>query len=438
MKKKIDLRTLVGKMIIDKYRIDRYLDAGAFGAVFQATHIAYGVELREVAIKIAKRRLNDIETRQIFGDALLMAKITDSIDFHDINRCFVTVHDAGKCPVNSPLPGHPYMVMEFIRGKSLAAYIRKRAFPLKRATEYFDLILKAVAHMHVGIKTADGKHYPMIHRDLKPSNILVTRRKGKDEIKITDFGLAIELSSRMQWVDSGGTLCFMAPESFTHDISSTKTDVYMLGLIFYEMLTGVNPFSDIGNHIRGSDDSKNDELHKLHLNARHLERFLLLEKHEEMRHHPDLIQVIKTSLSPEMSGRFRDANEMLLAWEKAKSEGTPHKQNEKPWDIVNKFCEQAEQSIAVKDWVHAYEQICIAMKINRDCSTITDQMMNAKAYHIMVKCLLHQNNTDEAGIIATEGLNRKECKETCLAVAEYYESKKSVVAASFYEKALSF
>ena len=74
----LDMRSLEGAVLGERYRLERFLDEGAFGAVFKATHLAYGVPLRDVAIKVAKRPMSDAQARRTFADALLMTRVADA------------------------------------------------------------------------------------------------------------------------------------------------------------------------------------------------------------------------------------------------------------------------------------------------------------------------------------------------------------------------
>ncbi len=438
MKDLINMRSFEGVVIADRYRLDRFLNEGAFGAVFKAGHIAYGMELREVAIKIARRPMMESETRQIFGDALIMTKVVDSVPDAEMKQHFVIVHDAGCCPENGQLAGHPYMVMEFVNGISLEGCLRAGRFPLKRTMNYFDQILKAMAFMHGQvITTEDGKSRPIIHRDLKPGNILVTRRKDTpDVLKITDFGLAMEVDLLLGWVESGGTLSYLAPESFSHKISSPQSDVYMLGLIFYEMLSGENPFAEVGIHLRDTDEENYEEMCTLHLSARQLENFSCLENNEEIRQRPALKKVIRTALAADMNTRtYNNACELLAAWEQAKTEDGELPPPKSPWEEVRRLKGEAEQCFAVGDQERGERLLHQAMKINRDKSQVPDPMVVGSCYLLMVKCLLQRGKVEEAGKMAFEGNQRRMCRSTCLAVAKYYEGQNSVLALSFQQEA---
>ena len=430
----IDLRPYVGAVIGDRYRLVRFLDEGAFGAVFLASHIAYGVELREVAIKIAKRSMTNSEARRAFNDALSMTRVADMSPDAAMREHFVTVHDAGRCPDDGPLPGHPYVVMELVRGGSLKSGLRNGPFPLTQAVAYFDQILTAMAFMHRPPLLGGELRNGMAHRDLKPGNILVTRRTDSpDLLKVTDFGLAIEVDSLLGWVESGGDLAYLAPESLSHNICSPQSDVYMLGLVFYEMLTSKQPFSEVGAHLRGDDEAKRAELRLLHLAARHSERFPLLESHEEMR--PAMAAVIRTALQADMTARtYTTAGELLDAWENAKRL-VPPSPNETAWQRVRRLTGEAEQCFKVGDFERGDDLLRQAMEINRDKTRVSDQMTVGISYLLTVERLVTTGKQVEAGKLAVEGYGRRRCRSTCRAMARYFASEQSPLAGRFQEEA---
>jgi serine/threonine-protein kinase len=128
-----------------------------------------------------------------------------------------------------------YIAMEYVEGASLRALIRdKRLFETDRALRYARQVCGALVYMH-----GDG----VVHRDLKPENMLVTEA---DEIKIMDFGIALDESARrLTWAGLSttiGTPDYMAPEQISGRRGDARTDVYSLGMILYEMLTANLPY----------------------------------------------------------------------------------------------------------------------------------------------------------------------------------------------------
>ncbi len=427
----IKMRDYIGSVIAGRYSLDQYLAEGNFGAVYRATQIAYGIPLREVAIKISKRPMSDQEARKAFADALLMAKVVDTAENIAIRQHFVSIYDAGRCPEDGPLGGHPYLVMEFIRGGSLKVYTQQGPFPLTRAITYFDQALAALAFMHGGLER------PVAHRDIKADNVLVARSEtGADRVVVTDFGLAIEVDTLLGWVESGGDLAYLAPESFSHHISSPQSDVYMLALLFYEMISGSNPFSHVGRHLRGDTEEKRQELSRLHLQARQIERYPALDYHVELNRRPKLASVIRAALAPDMGSRpYRNAVELQTDWEKAKGMDlhTP-KRLEQPWEEVGRLAREADGFFRLGETHRGDELLDQAMKINRDPRKIPDPMTVGSVYLVQVKRLLEKGQVAEAGKLAFEGYNRRRCRSTCQSLVEYYQSRKLPQAAGFIKE----
>jgi len=432
----INMRDFEGQEILGKYRLVKYLAEGGFGAVYRATHVAYQLELREVAVKLGKCPMAPHEAREAFGDALKLTRISDPAPDPLLREHFVTVHDAGICPDGGPLAGHPYVVMEFVRAGSLRDCLRPGPFPLKRAIRYFDQMLDAVAYMHAGVPQPDGTIQPVIHRDIKPDNILVVRRAGRDDlIKLTDFGLAIDVDKLLGWVRSGGDLCYLPPDSFLRDVCSPKSDVYMLGLVFYEMITGQAPFAEVGRHLRGTDKEKREELRKLHVAARQCETFPHLERHPEIRRRPELGQVIRAALTADMPSRpYRNAGELRAAWRQAQR-GDGDETAETPRDAARRLFGEAEQCYELGDDARGDALLDAAMELNRDGRRIPDHQVLGAAYLRAVRRLIARGQLESAGKLALEGYRRRRCRSTCRAVARYYAASDSPAAAQFDQEA---
>ncbi len=434
-----NMQGLEGQVIAGHYRLDRYLDEGGFGAVYRATQLAYGVELRNVAVKLGKFTMTDAEARRIFGDALMMARVAGSTPDATMRQHFVTIHDAGRCPDGGPLAGHPYVVMELVPGGSLQSCLGVGAFPLRRAVDYFDQILKAVAFMHTGVRDDDGRPHPIVHRDIKPGNILVTRLAGSDDVvKVTDFGLALEVGTLLGWAQSGGDLTYLAPESFSKDLCSPQSDVYMLALVFYVMLAGRNPFGAVGSHLRGSEEAKQKKLRQLHYNARKQESFDLLKSHVELKQRPTMVQVIRTALALDTSDRiYKNAGQFRNAWEQAKRGGRSPSApaSEQPWEYVARLTREARDHFATEDEDNGQSCLDEALAINRSRDRVPDRMVVGECYLLAVERLIKRGNAVEAGKIANEGMQRRECAATLRAMAQYFHAVDSPMASTFDQKA---
>lgn len=420
----IDLRRFCGQTV-GNYRLESFLDEGAFGGVFTSTQMAFGEPLRKVAIKISKRPMDEVEAREMFADAMMMTRVLDgSIEF-GVRQRFVSVYDAGRFSSDvEGLEHHPFVVMEYIEGGSLAGRIKNEGlFPLKRASNYLEQILEALAFMH--------SEHRVAHRDLKPENVLIVRRQtGEDYLLVSDFGLAIETGKLIGWVPSGGTLPYMAPESFSRGLSSIQSDVYALALIFQDMLVGSNPFADIA--FQAGEEAK------IQLSARQREPFTKLFGNPDMRRNPLLAGVIKKALCPDMGGRFKDAEEMLTAWRNANSDvGNSAPSMPAGKEVSNefeKYCEMAEQALAVGDPSGHDEHLMSA-------ANLIDQVPDSKTgrfFLLNTRQALRRADTEMAGVVASKGVQSSENYYSCLAMAEYYAALGSSVERVYRNRAEKF
>nr|WP_239460748.1 Stk1 family PASTA domain-containing Ser/Thr kinase [Lactobacillus gallinarum] len=206
-------------MLGERYRIIDTLGEGGMANVYLAEDI---ILQRKVAVKILRLDLqNEPQTQARFQREALA---TSELSHPNI----VSVLDVGTDH------GLPYMVMEYVDGPDLKEYIRQNApLDLHEVIRIMDQILSAVALAH--------KHN-VIHRDLKPQNILMDKRGN---IKIADFGIAVALnqSSVTQTNSVMGSVHYMSPEQTRGGLVTKQSDIYSLGIILYELITGTVPFN---------------------------------------------------------------------------------------------------------------------------------------------------------------------------------------------------
>lgn len=217
----------LGRIIMDRYRVLRLLGRGGMGAVYEGRHTLLD---RQVAIKVMHQNILADETAvaRFIREAKTAAMLEhpNAVMVYD----FGVLEDAGA-----------FIVMEFINGSSLRQLLLKTgALSLKQALSIFAPVCSAVEAAHrLGI----------IHRDLKPENIMLKEADdGTLVVKVVDFGLAKiikgENNSAVKLTQTGqimGTPYYMAPEIFEVDGVDHRVDIYALGVIFYEMLTGSPP-----------------------------------------------------------------------------------------------------------------------------------------------------------------------------------------------------
>jgi eukaryotic-like serine/threonine-protein kinase len=220
-----------GDVVGDRYRIERRVGAGGMGVVFAATQLATG---RTVALKwmtFEARYRSEAERAHAFQRFAREAQVTARIRHPHV----VDVLDASRDPET------PYLVMEFLEGGSLRALLdREGGLPFARALELLLPILDAVAEAH---------RHGVVHRDLKPDNVFLVPKGGALVPKVLDFGvsrLAVGDGNEASLTRTGtvlGTPAYMPLEQLRGqgDVDA-RTDIYALGVLFYEMLSGRRPF----------------------------------------------------------------------------------------------------------------------------------------------------------------------------------------------------
>ncbi len=213
---------------IGPYRLDRIIGEGGMGTVWlasQETPIR-----RTIALKVIKPGM---DTKDVIARFESERQALALMDHPNIAK----VLDAG-----ASADGHPYFVMEYVRGVSITQYCDDRRLSSRERLALFIMVCQAVQHAH---------QRGVIHRDIKPSNVLVTEQDGKAIPKVIDFGVAKatrqRLTERTVFTQLGaliGTPEYMSPEQAESDglDVETTTDVYSLGVLLYELLAGMLPF----------------------------------------------------------------------------------------------------------------------------------------------------------------------------------------------------
>lgn len=207
-----------GDKLSNRYVITRPLGEGGMANVYLA-HDEYLD--RDVSIKLLRLDLrDDRRTRRRFEREAMA-----TTQLHDPH--IVGIYDVGTDH------GMQYLVMEYVKGTDLKAYINRHfPIPLPQVVDIMEQVLSAVEVAHA---------HGIIHRDLKPQNILIDENKN---IKITDFGIATATSqnSLTQTNTLLGSVHYLSPEQVRGSIATERSDIYSLGIILYELLTGKVPF----------------------------------------------------------------------------------------------------------------------------------------------------------------------------------------------------
>ncbi|MCA9285311.1 MAG: serine/threonine protein kinase [Phycisphaerales bacterium] len=212
---------------IGSYKLLQLIGEGGFGSVFMAEQTE--PVRRRVALKIIKLGM---DTRQVVARFEQERQALALMNHPNIAK----VLDAGATRT-----GRPFFVMELVKGEPIVGYCDRHNLSIAERLVLFAQVCSAVQHAH-----AKG----IIHRDLKPSNILVSTRDGQPEPKVIDFGVAKATSARLtektlftEHRQLVGTPEYMSPEQAEGSLDiDTRTDVYALGVLLYELLTGSTPF----------------------------------------------------------------------------------------------------------------------------------------------------------------------------------------------------
>lgn len=207
-----------GYEIGHRYRIIRSLGEGGMANVYLAHDMVLD---RDVSVKLLRLDLRDDPStkRRFHREAMAATQLNDP---H-----IVGIYDVGEDH------GLQYMVMQYVKGTDLKAYIKKHyPISLPQVIDIMEQVLSAVATAHA---------HGIIHRDLKPQNILIDENKN---VKITDFGIAVAVSqdSLTQTNTLMGSVHYLSPEQARGSIATKQSDIYSLGIILFELLTGKVPF----------------------------------------------------------------------------------------------------------------------------------------------------------------------------------------------------
>jgi serine/threonine protein kinase len=274
---------LIGFAIDGKYRLDAILGGGGMGVVYRTTQQNLN---REIAIKLLK--LEDATEESRLGRFRREIDIVAQLTHPNIVRVF----DSGR----DPRLGLHYIAMELVEGVALDEVMRGHRLAPALAIDIAHQVCAALTEPHkMGI----------IHRDIKPANILLTSRSDDTiGVKVVDFGIArgVSAESASTKITTTGVVVgspmYMAPEVARGETLDPRTDLYSLGVLLYEMLTGDTPF-------RGSTP--------VAIMLRHAvdEPPSLADEVDDGFHFPELVELVDSMLSKERQQRPEDAKQVL-------------------------------------------------------------------------------------------------------------------------------
>ncbi len=279
---------LVGQILPGGYMILDLISVGGMGRVYRAEQRALG---RTVAVKV-------IHPHLLADENSIVRFMTEARAASQLNHPnSVSVIDFGKTA-----DGQPYLVMEFLRGKDLARVSYEQGpLPFKRIVDVLQQVLRALSEAH---------DLEIVHRDLKPENIILEPlRRGGDFVKVVDFGLAkLKADTTQPNVTMPGIVCgtpdYMAPEQGRGDPIDGRSDLYGVGVVLFQLLTGRLPF-----------ESENPtQVVLMHLSAPVPDP---TEIAPERAIPEPLVRVVQKALEKNASDRYQDALEFADALQAA-------------------------------------------------------------------------------------------------------------------------
>ena len=218
---------------IPGFRVVRRIGRGGSATVYLADQERADFS-REVALKVVDRVVDDTSLRQVREEQRILARL----EHPGIAR----LYDAGVTPA-----GQPYLAMELVEGESILEHCLSRQLPLRARIELFLSVLDAIIYAH---------SQAIVHRDLKPGNILVSER---GETKLLDFGIAKLLDpgneDETRTLQPAMTPAYASPEQMRGDRVTTASDIYSLGVVLYELLSGTVPYRFGDRHLTGVGDA---------------------------------------------------------------------------------------------------------------------------------------------------------------------------------------
>ena len=301
------MENLIGKFLDDRYEILDIVGQGGMSVVYRAKCHRLN---RMVAVKVLKEEFSrDDEFKNRFQDESLSVAMLSHPNI-------VAVYDVSKAD------DMEYIVMELIDGITLKEYLQKKGHLSWQETVYFALqIAKALQHAH---------NRGIVHRDIKPQNIMVLR---DGTAKVADFGIAHQVS-KQQTYNKGeaiGSVHYISPEQAKGSRIDNRADIYSLGVVMYEMLTGRLPF----------EGTNPVDIALQHINS------VPLNPRDYISDIPEAIETVTMkAMNPKLSARYMNADELIADLDKIRN--NPHVKIEVEQDIAEEIAEVAAEGTTQK------------------------------------------------------------------------------------------
>ncbi|MBK9052360.1 MAG: protein kinase [Chloroflexi bacterium] len=220
---------MIGQLLQKRYRLEQELGRGGMGVVYQGHDTLLN---RPVAVKLlSASNLGSRGRNRLLTEAQAVARLNhpNIINVYDVG--FIQPTSSAPISPDSPTEKYPFIVMELVAGQTLRQFVRP---DLETGLSILRQICAALEHAHT---------HNLIHRDLKPENIMLT---ATQTVKLMDFGLArsVDAPHLTQEGAVAGTLAYLAPELLRGQPATVQSDLYALGVIAYELLTGRAPFQN--------------------------------------------------------------------------------------------------------------------------------------------------------------------------------------------------
>ena len=236
---KAELDDYIGQFLNNRYLIRDLIGKGGMGKVYLAEDTAKGgmpIAVKILSLSLANQQMSQRFAREIFIGAQLGRK----------SKHIVRILSYGVTEEKTP-----FYVMEYLQGKNLKQILKIQPLTISKFLEICNQICLGLKCAHEGI-SLKGEIYPIVHRDIKPENIFISEDSKQGEIvKILDFGIAKFLTERsgMTLTDSFiGSLPYCSPEHMEgRKLLDVRSDIYSLGVLMFEMLTGKHPFQTKSN-----------------------------------------------------------------------------------------------------------------------------------------------------------------------------------------------